>query len=286
MSYMGLQGIVHRVDQSENAADSVKLMLEARIAEKNFIARDDDNEVNLAEERLRELQTLIDNLEALTDNAQDRQQITSVSARVGEYQRAFGQYVQSAQRQRQLVTELRERAGSFIEQLDTLRDSLVEDVTSTVETQGSYDEIQRNMALANTANRANRQLLQARVNEKNYMLFALPDYAADTRTHISGIAEALDELDAELVREDRRVLLDGSQGDLERYQNAFETYIELNQTREDMEAAMVSNAREAMNAAANVAQTQRTQMNRGVERTETGSLLLPLVALLVGVVAA
>jgi len=287
VSYLGLDATAERVSKADDANRMVKWLQEARIAEKNFIQRDDDAEI---QEMASQVEQVLEQAQLLKesgfDDPQNIQLMESLITQVTEYRGAFGRYVESAQARRRVVDEMRDRAQAALESLDILRNQLAEDVQVIIQNQGSYPRIRENLIISEHANVAIRLMMEARRDEKNLIGFQDESYIEQVTTSVDGAVQELAQIDREFVDSSQGALLDTVVEAIQSYKNSFHQFVDLRGAGLRAEQDMLAAAREAVQSAEAARTDQKAQMQDIVSRTQASSVSLPIFALLIGVAAA
>jgi len=287
VSYLGLNATAERVSKADDANRMVKWLQEARIAEKNFIQRDDDAEI---QEMASQVEQVLEQAQLLKesgfDDPQNIQLMESLITQVTEYRGAFGRYVESAQARRRVVDEMRDRAQAALESLDILRNQLAEDVQVIIQNQGSYPRIRENLIISEHANVAIRLMMEARRDEKNLIGFQDESYIEQVTTSVDGALQELAEIDREFVDSSQGALLDTVVEAIQSYKDSFNQFVDLRGAGLRAEQDMLAAAREAVQSAEAARADQKAQMQDIVSRTQASAVSLPIFALLIGVAAA
>ncbi|WP_341939222.1 HAMP domain-containing methyl-accepting chemotaxis protein [Marinimicrobium sp. C2-29] len=286
-SYLGLTQTVERVDKADDANRMVKQLQEARIAEKNFIQRDDDAEIQEFESQVEQTLEQAQHLkETGFDDPQNIRLMESLIKEVTEYRSAFERYAESAQARRSVVTDMRDRAQAALASLDDLRQQLADDVEVLIQNEGSYPRLRSNLVISENANVASRLMMEARRDEKNLMSFQDDDYIDQVNASVEGAARELAQVDREFLTEAQGRLLDTVESEIQSYKKSFNRFVGLQSDGFRAEQAMLKSAREAIDSAEAARLDQRTQMQNIVTRTQASAISLPLFALVIGVAAA
>lgn len=286
-SYLGLNATVDRLGKADDANRMVKRLLEARIAEKNFIQRDDDAEIQELESQVEQTLSQAQKLkESGFEDPQNIRLMESLIKETSEYLSAFDGYVESAQARRSVVNEMRDRAQAALTSLDKLRDQLADDVEVLIENEGSYPRIRANLIISEHTNVASRLMMEARRDEKNLMSFQDETYIDQVTAAVDGAVQELAQIDRTFLTDAQGVLLDTVASEVQSYKDSFNQFVSLQADGFQAEEAMVKSAREAIASADAARVDQRTQMQDIIGRTQASAVSLPLIALAIGIAAA
>lgn len=286
LAYTGVSATLDRVDKADAANRIIKQLQDARMAEKNYIARSDDSEVadfnGLIEE-------VLEQAADLRGRFTDEQNIGLMSALVEQttqYDSEFEQYVRIEEERERVIEDMRSRAQTVLDLLDQVGDNLRAELERELDNQGSHDVIQRDLGLANQANQVARWMLQARSEEKNFLAFGGANFANEVQASIDKIKSQLRTMDASIANEARSALIQQAIGSIDAYDQAFTRFVELADEGEQAKLNMIDEAREAMGSAEAAREDQKSQMLEISENTQRNTLWLPIVAIIVGVLFA
>ncbi len=286
LAYTGVSATLDRVEKADAANRIIKQLQDARMAEKNYIARSDDSEVadfnGLIEEVLEQAADLRD---SFTDE-QNIRLMTALAEQTTQYDSEFERYVLIEEERERVIEDMRSRAQSVLDLLDQVGDNLRAELERELDNQGSRDLIRRDLGLANQANQVARWMLQARSDEKNFLAFGGANFANEVQTLIDKIKSQLREMDASIASETRSDLIQQAIGSIDAYDQSFTRFVKLAEEGEQAKLNMIDEAREALSSAEAAREDQKSQMLAISENTQRNTLWLPIVAIIVGVLFA
>ncbi len=100
---------------------------------------------------------------------------------------------------------------------------------------------------------------------------------------IDRIRSKLSQMDSEIANQSRSELIQQAMAAIAAYDTAFERFIELNSEGETAKLNMIEEAQEAIGSAEAGRADQKNQMLAISENTKLNTLLLPVVAIIIGV---
>lgn len=283
----GISATLDRVDKADDVNRIIKLLQDARMAEKNYIERSDDAEVQEFNGLLRDVLTQAKDLkDNRFDDEQNIQLMKALIQQTTQYQSQFERYVGMKQEREQVIEEMRQKAQAVLDHLDQMRELLHHKVTRELTSEGATTVVLRDVGLAEDANKVIRWMLQARSDEKNFLVFGGAQYASAVETAIAKIQAELTELDADINSTTRSAAVREAAAAIGDYHTAFERFVELDRESTQAKDGMIAEAREAIASAESARSDQKAQMLSISGSTHRNMFVLPLVALVLGMLSA
>jgi len=125
-AFMGYRGLSAVADRSENVADTNELIMkiqQARQQEKNFIIRKDEAQVRDVQNTVQELKAHAAETRAKFKLKANQDQMDGVIRAAGNYEKAFGDYVQLEKKRNDNMTEMRALAQKALALTQSVRDT-------------------------------------------------------------------------------------------------------------------------------------------------------------------
>lgn len=282
LAYTGVSATLDRVEKADAANRMIKQLQDARMAEKNYIARSDDAEVADFNGLIDEVLAEATDLRNLFTDEQNISLMRALTEQTNQYRAEFKTYVGIEEERERVIEEMRGRAQAVLDLLDQVGDSLSTEVARELDNQGSQAVVRRDIGLAGQANQVVRWMLQARSDEKNFLVFGGTNYAKDVQASIDKVKSQLRAMDSTIANESRSTLIQQAVGSIDAYDQAFTRFVELVREGEQAKLNMIDEARVAMSSAEAAREDQKSQMLAIFENTQRNTLWLPVVAIIVG----
>ena len=194
LGYRSLQNVVSRVDKADDGNRLIKFALNARLQEKNYFMRGDENSLSGNAQYLTDLEDQLAKTKVKFKDRSDIDLAVEVDDALKEYQRAFSEWVSLDKQQMDLQKTMDTAAGVFLTECASMRKDqkakLTQDQDSVAEAQA--DRIWK----VNAANQLIRYTQACRIAEKNYILRQQEEYARNVRETVKRILEECEELHA------------------------------------------------------------------------------------------
>lgn len=285
-AWMGQEAISDRTEKADRVNRIVKLMLASRVAEKNYDMRRSSEYIDGLHDQIREINAIADELIPSFSRETNREAVEAIKSEVNTYLARFDQFVDVAQSRSSALSTLRDSARTAGDALMEIRNDSRSNLSSSLESNSSISEIETNADRVDLADLMFRNLLEARRAEKNLIIFNDSSYVEAVSDDISTIKTAGAQLTDSFFDRRLRDRVDMALESIDEYESAFNRFLDLRSQESQIEQAMLTSARKAMDLAEEVRADQKAQMlqlqSDGTER----SILLTLIALVVGVVSA
>ncbi len=283
IGYNGIDATIERVDKADDTNRMIKLRQDARMSEKNYIARNDDAEVVEFNGFIAAVLSQAEDLKRRFNDQQNIELMQTLIEQTSQYQVEFKRYVAIEEEREAIIEQMRSRAQAVLDLLDQMRAMLNQELDREFDSQGSLQVIRRDLNLAEDAGSVSRWMLEARSAEKNFLTFGGQEHAQAGQQEIDRIRSKLSQMDSEIANQSRSELIQQAMAAIAAYDTAFERFIELNSEGETAKLNMIEEAQEAIGSAEAGRADQKNQMLAISENTKLNTLLLPVVAIIIGV---
>lgn len=283
LSNNGIGAVLDRVEKADDANRLIKGLQDARLAEKNYIAAPDPSRSDALIQHLAQVSSLAAKLQEQFDDQQNDQLMEALIRQTGQYQAQFENYSQVVRERAQIIEQMRSKAQVVLDELDQLRELLHQEVLVELAQGGSSELIQRDVKLAEEANAVIRWMLDARADEKNFMVYGDATYAASVEEAVGRIQAQLQQLDATIQDPSRSAAVVEAASSIDEYRTAFLRYVELKTESDLAQAGMVKEAQEAIASAEAARADQKAQMLSISASVRQNMIVLPLAAIVFGV---
>ncbi|OIQ52193.1 Methyl-accepting chemotaxis protein II [Pseudodesulfovibrio hydrargyri] len=283
----GMSSIRDRVDKADDANRLVRFILEGRIKEKNFIIRKD---AKLIEEHAATLKALFAQANATSDkfdNQANKDQMAATVEAVRNYEKAFADYVDLERKKAANLAQMRESAQAALALAEELRSEQKGQFTTMLAGgTAPRSELESKLAKADDANRIIKQILDARKNEKEYIVSKDGAYHDANLKDTQNILALTADLGTRFNDQRNLDLLQRVSEAVTRYRTEFETFYTYVQSQTVAEDGMVKAARAADEVCRQARAEQKQAMLDDMMWANRLSLGTAGVSLLLGLAAA
>ncbi|WP_207260429.1 methyl-accepting chemotaxis protein [Desulfovibrio sp. Huiquan2017] len=287
IGFLSMSSIRDRVDKADDANRLVRFILEDRIKEKNFMLRGNDK---LVEEHAAILKDLFDQAAKTRDkfdNQANKDQMTATIAAAREYEKAFADYVKLEKQKGDNMGRMRESANAALGLAEKLRSEQKEQF-STLLYAGTAPrtELEGKLAKADDANRIIKWLLDARKNEKEYIVSRDGTYRDANLKDTERILALTADLGQRFQDRSNIELLKKVATAVTQYREEFENFHQCIQSQIVAEGEMLKSARAADAVCRKARSEQKQAMLDDMARANILSLGTAGAAVLFGLAAA
>ena len=276
VGWNGMNSTADRVDKADDANRIIKYVLQVRRQEKNFIIRGDEEYVEKVTEILEDIQTQASETKAKFNDPANKKQMDDVIESMAAYGGAFTAYVALEQSKDSLDEEM-VISGREIQ-------AIAEEIRQ--EQKAQYEELRRENAgetllddkltKADDANRIIKWLIEARRQEKNFIIRGDHEYAEK----VDGLVEDIKSLAADIKlrfnQAHNRDQADRIFTSAQDYKEAFDGYVALGEQQDAEDEILVQSARAAEAICDELRADQKAEM---LEAISSATLLIVIGAL-------
>lgn len=285
LAFTGISAMMERVNDADESNRMVKQLQAARIAEKNYMALQEDSQAIEFESLTDGILKTATNLKSATIvTPQHTQLIESLVGHISEYKGHFQRYIEFTEEQKRIAEEMRSSAQSALDNLERLRKQGNDGLQAELSDQGELTNIEQNATLTENANHIINRILRARIDEKSFILFGGNQHASALSDNLNRAKAGIEKLTASATSPDQQSLVRQLSTAVQSYSSAFQRFSELKNDRLSANDSMDIAAREAMASAEAIRDTQKQQMTAVSDSVQRNAWLVPLIAIAVGVV--
>jgi len=287
IGYTGMQSVQDKVGKADDVNRLVRFILEARVQEKNFMLRKEEKSAENHDGIIKKLLEQAVATSATFDRQENKDRMAQAIASVKEYEAAFKDYHDSEKSKVEAMAAMRETAGQAMAVLEEQRAGQKQQLSELWES-GSTDReaIMDKQAKADDANRLIKMFLDARKNEKEYILSHSPEYLQSNRESMNQVLVLVGDLKKRFQNPKNLAQLDDVATSVAGYQAAFAKFVDLMAEQGKAEATMVESARKADEVCRAARADQKEQMLSQMEFANVLSASTSGVALVLGLLAA
>ncbi|MFH1154794.1 MAG: methyl-accepting chemotaxis protein [Pseudomonadota bacterium] len=281
VGYSGLSGVVDRVEKADDVDRLAKEILEIRQQEKNYIIRGDDTYIKMVDEGIEKL--VAQNLavkEKFTQKA-NKDQMDQVIAKVNEYKIAFHNYVDLNAQKNDIMAQMRDNAKLALAQAEAIYKDQEEQLANV---QMDSDVLLKDkLAKADDANRIIKWFLDARKNEKEFIISrGQQKWKENVDGRVGEILTLADDLKSRFKQDQDNGQINRVIDAVKAYSGVFNHFGALMLKQAEYDQAMVISAREAVKVIAEARADQKAKMTNQISTAERTMLIISLAAIISG----
>jgi methyl-accepting chemotaxis protein len=274
ISWTSMTGVTDRVDKADDANRLVKQILEVRRQEKNFMIRGGQEYVDKVYTQVEAMKKQATDSKAKFEQLVNQQQMDDVYKAVGEYETAFGNYVDLGGERDTAESNMVNSARLLQVKAEEVRQEQKAEYTTLREEGAAPAVLDDKLTKADDANRIIKWMLESRRQEKNYMMRG--DLENKDKAH--KCVEDIIVLARDMKLRFNQAYNDGQADDIiinaQAYRKAFDEYVDLSDQMKEAEAGMVDAARAVQSVAEDTRVDQKAQMEAEISRSTIMILVL------------
>ena len=284
---LGLTNVVDRVDKADDVNRLVKGILETRREEKNFVIRKDEASIKKHAEALGALVKQVDETRDKFSDPLNKGQMDQVEKAVKAYGVAFGRYVDMENEKNETMGAMRASAREVLTEAEALRADQKKLLSGLLaKSQSSQAGIQGRVAKADDANRIIKLLLDARKNEKEFIISQDVKYRKMVEENVSKIGEMTSAFLATLKIPAHIRQVEALETAMADYAGQFGKFADLMAGQLEEERTMVEQARAAADVCQDARKDQKNKMLSEMSNAQMLILSGSGLALLLGIAVA
>lgn len=286
IAFNSISKVADRVDKADDVNRLVKSTLEIRRQEKNFILRGDESYILQVEN---EIQKILD--QAKTTKGKFRQmvnknQMDAVIDAVTNYQTAFNSYINLEKQKDKHMEAMRVHAREALKQIEELRADQKLHLTSDLQAGLSSTRIQERVTKADDANRLFKWFLEARKNEKEYIISGEQKWYDTHEDLMNNVFNLAKDLKSRFRRTANIAHMDVAIDALNNYQTNWDDFVNMMTRQNQAETEMVTAARNAMKQCEDARADQKEKMLKKISTTNSLLLIITLVTIVLSLIIA
>lgn len=281
IGFNSLSGVTDRVEKADDVNRLVKQILEARQQEKNFIIRGQEESKVKVGEIVKTIKEQSQQTKDKFDQKINKDQMDQVMGQVDNYYASFLEYVDGESKKDEIMTQMRESARRALSEIEAIRSDQKKQLTDARNDKGSNAASSREiekiiddkLAKADDANRLVKWFLNARKNEKEFIISNGGEkWQKEVDTLISQIITLTKDLKARFKFDKNISQAENVIQAVTDYYTYFNQFHKQMEKQEKANNSMVSAAREAFNVCADARADQKAKM--AAEITSANRILL------------
>jgi methyl-accepting chemotaxis protein len=237
----------------------VKMILNARIDEKNYIIRKDDQYAKLVLDWLQKALDITNDLYNSFNDEQNKNLAKRVEKEIKDYIKTFKRYVKNREEAleflKKMVKNAREAENIAVITSKELKKQLNRLIDNAAERKKILDKVEKVIATEKIV----KLLLNARIEEKNYIIREDNQYIENAKKYIKKAIALAKDLEKEFNSQKNIDLLNRLIKEVEDYLVSFRKYAKNREEALELEEVMTKNAREAEKFATKLREDQKKE---------------------------
>jgi len=237
----------------------VKMILNARIDEKNYIIRKDDKYAKLVLDWLQKALDITNDLYNSFNDEQNKNLAKRVEKEIKDYIKTFKRYVKNREEAleflKKMVKNAREAENIAVITSKELKKQLNRLIDNAAERKKILDKVEKVIATEKIV----KLLLNARIEEKNYIIREDNQYIENAKKYIKKAIALAKDLEKEFNSQKNIDLLNRLIKEAEDYLVSFRKYAKNREEALELEEVMTKNAREAEKFATKLREDQKKE---------------------------
>ncbi len=260
VGYIGVSGVIGGIDNMENVNQLVNGVLQVRQAEKNFVLRGEQSDVDDVTKIVDDLLKQVEAMNANFARNLNTDHMDRVAQAIGEYARAFEAYRDLKNRQGTLVNEMKTRAQATMEEFTAIQE---DQEVQLVDTRTKSAEMVDDKFLKNDdANQIIRWVLEARIEEKGFIAQADDEHRENVEKIVAKIIMLAKDMESRFEDDAQKSLVGTIVAVAEAYLTTFQTYADIKLQQSLAEEEMLKHGRELRIWANTIRFEQRNELLR------------------------
>ena len=284
-SYSSLTAVVDRTTKADDVNRMVKSLQSARVAEKNFDLRSDSQYAETLSDFVEEIQQEAAGLESRFNKPDNKALMREIIAQTDRYEQSFNDFVSVDQDADAALVAMRESARQAEADLNALRSDVSEQMRIMMRSGADNQDIANAVEQRDLAGEMSRGIQDARVAEKNFIIFNDLKYASELDEKLSQIESLALELERRTRSPELRKQLESASKELKEYDAQKSRFLSYREQQGQARENMVAAARKAMDTAEAVRADQKAQSTalqseaiRNIVVMSVGATLFALLA--------
>src|SRR6056297_1323285 len=287
MSWNGVNEIVFRVDNGDDANRLVKYVYQARIQRDSYVAhKDQQSQDNLAV-IIKDIRDQIEETKGQLRELVDKNRMDQLKNEVDTYETNFKAYVKNYEESIVPTREtMIEEADKFVLLCQQMEEKQTQDMDNAIERGADAETIENEQAKVNDALELKEMAYQARIIEKNFQIYHDKTYITEMDNHMKSIFSKIEEAKSRLKLQEDRDLYTQLQTDGQKYQTAFNNNIEAYNNGEALESTLNTSGNNLVTSIEQLRQEQKAKLTNSQNSTVTLVLTLTIAGVIIGLVLA
>ena len=285
IGFNGMSNVEDRVDKADDVNRLVRFIVESRVQEKNYMLRKDEKLLTTHADTLKRLYEQTAATSDKFDQQINKDQMAQVTATVKEYEQAFSGYIALEKVKNNAMREMRSNAQTALDETEALRADQKSEFANLLDSGiAGRSDLEDKLRKADDANRIIKWFLDARKNEKEFIISGEESYLAKNQESLKNIFALVEELKQRFRNRSNLEQLDRMANALRLYQEEFRQFTNSMAKQSESETAMVAAARRADEVCRAARADQKAKMLNEMTNANVTSGITATAALALGVI--
>lgn len=287
IGFNNLSRVVDRVEKADDVNRIVKLILETRQQEKNYIIRGDDTYIKKVEENVKNLIKQAMGTKNKFDQKTNKDQMDQAIDKVNGYSMAFKEFVDLDHQKDKTMEEMGARAMETLAQVEAIRADQKQQLDKAIEQNADNDVINDKIIKADDANRIIKWFIDARKNEKEFIISGGENkWRESIDKDIAQILTLSNDLKSRFQNAENIAQVNAVIAGTQAYDKAFDSFAVLMKTQKISDTAMVTAARSANDICSAARADQKAKMDSQISTANSIILIGTIIAILLSMLFA
>ncbi|CCK79079.1 methyl-accepting chemotaxis protein [Desulfobacula toluolica] len=287
IGFKSLSGVIDRVDKADDVNRIVKMILDTRQQEKNYIIRGDHSYIKKVEEDIEKLVEQAIKTKNKFDQAINKDQMDQVIEKATAYSNAFKEYVELDHQKENAMKEMRSMARKVLAQSEAIREDQKLQLTQAMKKFAGDDVINDKLKKADDANRLIKWFMDGRKNEKEFIISKGENkWRENVDTNLAKILALSYDLKLRFKQSRNIEQITSVIAAIRQYDKAFNNFAELMKTQKITDDRMVKSARGVNEVCTAARGDQKAKMGRQISTANSIMLTGTIIAIFLGLLFA
>lgn len=287
MSWNGVNEIVFRVDNGDDANRLVKFVYQARIQRDSYVMHHDQQSQDNLAVIIKDIRDQIEETKGQLRELVDKNRMDQLKNELATYERNFKAYAKNYEENivptRQAMID---EALTFVQLSDQMGGKQAQDMADAVDRGADIETIANEQQQVNDALALKEMAYQARIIEKNFQIYHEKAYITEMDNHMTTIFSQIETAKSSLKRQEDRDLYTQLQTAGQKYQTAFNENVEAYNNGQDLETALNTSGNNLVSSIEQLRQEQKAKLTNQQNSTVTLVLVLSVAGVIIGIVIA
>ncbi len=287
IGFNSLSGVVNRVEKADDVNQIVKMIMEIRQHEKNYIIRGDKEYTAKVETGIKALMAQVSDTKDKFNDKANKDQMDEVAAKVNLYAVSFLDYVNLNTKKNETMQEMRAMAKNALSNTEAIRNDQKQQLSEARKQGAEESFIDDKLAKADDANRMIKWFLDGRKNEKEFIISrGEQKWKDNVDANLIKIMELSKDLKARFKFKKNIEQIDAVMASIQEYDKAFNNFAQIMQKQKTEELSMVTAARTARDVCNKARTDQEQKMSSQISLANTITLVASIIAVVLGLLSA
>ena len=286
IGYNGISKVADRVDKANDVNNLVNSIYATRQQEKNFIITKDYSYISLIDDELQKITDQAKTTKGKFRLMVNKNQMDTIINAASKYKNITHSYVDSETEKIKSMENMRLLSENAVKTTEEFYLQQVSQLTSELRVGLAITQIQASIDKANDANQMIKWFLEARKNEKEYIISGEQQWYDTHEELVNNTIDLCKNLRTRLRRDIYIRMADQVINDLDLYQKEWQNFVKLMSQQNQAEANMMTIARNAANKCTDAYTDQLMEMQKQISSANSFMLIITLVSIILAVIVA